>query len=162
MKTLKLIAPLVCILMLVSSCTKEEYYEDNGYKGNWFATEVTVPYDKWELVGKPDEIGSFYIYEVYIKELDTKYYNDAAPYYDGVISVAMYQNYKQSNEIQFPLPHIIYGVGYDPKGDEVYYSVQYSYDLQANGKIAFKIYVSDYLTNGFSLETKTFKISASW
>lgn len=162
MKTIKLIAPVLFMLFLISSCTTEEYYTEPGSDTNFFAKDIIVPASNWRLIGGENNINSYYECVVHIENLDSQYYPEFSPYYDGVITVSIYSNYQQNGEVQIPLPYTVYDA-YEQRPDEwVYRSVQYSYDIHADGSIAFKKYISDYYTEDLINYTEYFKVAAVW
>jgi hypothetical protein len=119
---------------------------------NWYTENLEVKERDWKLKGGEfNEIGSYY---------ECVFYN--VPYVDGVISVYMYNDFGTSAEVQIPLPYTVYGVEDAGDGSEIYYSIQYSYDIAVDGTIAFKVYVSDYMTGLFHPGTETFRVAIVW
>lgn len=154
MKTLRSISLLIIALLTISSCTTDEYYND-VYEETWHVEDLTVLGSHWNLVGNPNDIGSYYEYVFDGVPLDVSYYQ-------GVVTAYMYFGYKTPNEIQTPLPYTEYKHYINGDGEDAYYSIQYSYDVKANGTISFKIYVSDYFTGDFTPSTQDFRIAIVW
>ncbi|MDR2652333.1 MAG: hypothetical protein LBC68_08495 [Prevotellaceae bacterium] len=141
MKTIKLIAFALFSFAVLNSCT----VNDNNSE-RWYNEVIEV--GEWTLVGDPNEIGSYY-----------ESIWDGFPYIDGVINVYMYQDYGTNKEIQIPLPYTFYGIDVDPiTKEEYHYSIQYSYDIAIDGSIAFKIHVSDYITNTIPILREFFRV----
>jgi hypothetical protein len=155
MKTIKFIAVAVLSLVILSSCTEgsNRDYDQNIDTGqpNWYTENLEVKTSDWRRVGHEDEIGSYY-----------EYVFSGFPYEDGIISVYMYQNFGTPSEIQIPLPYTYYGVDILGNGEEVSYSIQYSYDIATDGTIAFKVHVSDYYTSLFHPGTELFRVAIIW
>ncbi|MDR2383981.1 MAG: hypothetical protein LBD76_08895 [Prevotellaceae bacterium] len=151
MKTVKLIALAIFSLAVLNSCTEENQgdpYYDYENPEKWYTENLTVKAVDWKLVGRVDEIDSYY-----------EYIFDGFPYTDGIINVYMYQNYGTNSEIQVPLPYTQYKVEILDDNSEIYYSVQYSYDIAKDGTIALKIYISDYYTGAFATSTEYFRVA---
>ena len=153
MKTIKFIALAIFSLAALNSCTegdsRDPYYDD-GNQEQWYTEILEVKYEDWKLVGNYNEIGSYY-----------EYVFNGFPYVDGIINVYMYVDYDTSKEIQIPLPYTEYRVEVLGNGDELHYSIQYSYDIAKDGTIAFKIYISNYMTASLErlLLTEHFRVA---
>ncbi|MDR1595192.1 MAG: hypothetical protein LBS43_12040 [Prevotellaceae bacterium] len=151
MKTIKLIAFAIFSFAVLNSCTdgtSDDPYYDETNQERWYTEKLEVRAGDWELIGLEDEIGSYY-----------QYIFDGFPYVDGIINVYMYQNYGTNSEMQLPLPYTHYGVDIKDNGEEVPYSIQYSYDIAKDGTIALKVYVSDYYTSLFRPGTEHFRVA---
>ena len=151
MKALKHIALLFIALITISSCDNN----DDIYEETWFVKDFEVKSNHWELIGNPDAEGSYYQYV----------FNGipaGVPYYDGITTAYLYFGYKTTSEVQTPLPFTEYLIGEDLNGNEVFYSVQYSYDVKADGTIAFKAHVSDYYTASINPGTQVFRVAIIW
>lgn len=156
MKILKHITLSIFILIAASSCTKEyyeEYYND-VYEESWHVKEFEILSNHWKLVGEPDQIGSYYEYIFDKVPLEVSYY-------DGVVTAYIFFDYKSKNETQTPLPYTEYLID-ATSGEEINYSVQYSYYVKANGTIAFTAHVSDYYTSLFNPGTQYFRLAIVW
>lgn len=152
MKALKHIALLFITLATLSAC------EDNNdiYEENWYHDDFEIRSNEWQLVGNPNEIYSYYecIYDG-IPLRDS--------YYNGVVTAYMYFDFGTKYEVQTPLPYTEYIVEKDKNtGEEIRYSIQYSYDVKPDGTIAFKAYVSDYYTGLFNPGTQHFRVAIIW
>lgn len=150
MKALKHIALLFIALITVSSCDNDDIYEET-----WFVKDFEVKSNHWELIGRPDQEGSYYQYV----------FNGipgGVPYYDGITTAYLYFGFGTSSEVQTPLPYTEYLIGDDGNGNEVFYSIQYSYDVKADGTIAFKAHVSDYYTASINPGTQVFRVAIVW
>lgn len=152
MKTLKHIALLLLTLVTLSSC---EENDDNLYQENWFAKDFEIRSSDWKLVGEPNDIYSYYECVVSGIPLNTSYY-------DGIVTAYMYFDYDSKYEVQAPLPYTEYIVETNAGGEEVNYSIQYSYDVKSDNTIAFKAYVSDYYTGYFHPGTQYFRVAIIW
>jgi hypothetical protein len=148
MKTIKLITVAIFTFAILNSCTEGV---TEGVSGNWFTQNLEVKARDWDLVGKIDEIGSYY-----------EYIFDDFPYVDGIINVYLYQNFGTKLETQTPLPYTRYEVETLENGKENYYSIQYSYDIATDGTIALKIHVSDYYTSLSWPDTEHFRVAITW
>jgi hypothetical protein len=149
MKTIKLIIITIFLLVIVNSCTLagDTYYENPE---RWYTETFEVYAEDWVLIGRGDEIGSYY-----------QCVFDDFPYVDGIINVYMYQNFGTPAEIQVQLPYIQYEVEILEDGSRNPYSIQYSYDIAQDGTIAFKIHVNDYWTKSLAaiLRTEYFRVT---
>lgn len=150
MKMLKNIALFIITLVTLSACNEDIYEEQ------WFVDDFEIKGSHWQLVGDPDEIGSYY-----------EYIFDRIPlnvsYYDGIVTAYIYFDYDSKYEVQTPLPYTEYHVATDPNtGQEIKYSIQYSYDVKADGTVAFKAHVSDYYTSLFNPGTQYFRVAIIW
>jgi len=144
MKALKHIALLCIALAIISSCTDEHY--TNVYEEDWFVDEFEVSNNHWNPVGGQNPYFE-YVFDKIPLEVS---------YYKGIVTAYIYFDYKTQKEIQTPLPYTEYR--YDSAND-VYYAVQYSYDVKADGTIAFKVHVSDYYLDGFNPGTQYFRVA---
>jgi hypothetical protein len=143
MKTIKFIALVIFAFVVLNSCIDGDSCTCPEPE-NWYSKIFEAKADKWVLVECSNEPGPYY-----------EYIFDNLPYVDGIISVYMFIDYNKPSEIQLPLPYTEYGVDMNSGP----YSVQYSYDIQKNGTIAFKIYVSDYKTGLLELLTEYFRVT---
>jgi hypothetical protein len=152
MKTIKFIALAIFSLAVLNSCTESDSrdpYYDDGNQEQWYTEILEVKYEDWKLVGRYNEIGSHYEYSF-----------NGFPYVGGIINVYMYIDFDKSTEKQIPLPYTQYEVEIID-GVRVPYSVQYSYIIEKNGTITFKIYVNDYYTESLEdlLLTEYFRVA---
>ncbi len=148
MKALKPISLLFITLIALSSC-----YRDN--EDVWFVDEFQVESRHWQLVGGVDQEDSYYEY-IFDR------IPDGEPYYEGIVTAYMYLDYNTDYEVQTPLPYTEYRLGTDGHGNDVYYSIHFTYDVKADGTIAFKAYVSDHYTGSFNPGTQTFRVAILW
>ncbi|MDR1340778.1 MAG: hypothetical protein LBK58_12105 [Prevotellaceae bacterium] len=152
MKTIKYIAVAIFSLAVFNSCTDSTNLPPEDFDvPNWYTENLEVKASDWKLVGGIDEIDSYY-----------EYIFDNFPYVDGIVSVYMYQNFDKNTELQIPLPYTSYEVDILDNGEEVYYSIQYSYDIARDGSIALKVHVSDYFTGLFRPDTEVFRVAIIW
>lgn len=151
MKALKNTLALLITLFAATSCEVNDVYEEE-----WYVEEFKIFNSDWQLVGTPDEIGSYYEYVFYQVPLEVSYHK-------GVVTAYLFFNYGTKDEVQVPLPYTEYMVDIDPNtNQEIHYSIQYSYDVKADGSIAFKAYVSDYYTKLFNPGTQHFRVAIIW
>ncbi|NDV63797.1 hypothetical protein [Bacteroides sp. 224] len=156
MKAFKILSIALLSLMTLNSCSDDVYYESEPvYQETWYVEDFRITPNMWKLVGEPGEIGSYY--RCVIGGLPLK-----DSYYDGVVTAYIYFDYDTPDEVQTPLPFTEYFIGRNSKNEEVPYSIQYSYDVAANGTIAFKAYVSDYYTDLFRPGTEDFRVAIVW
>ncbi|MDR0724736.1 MAG: hypothetical protein LBF59_01830 [Prevotellaceae bacterium] len=153
MKTVKFIALAIFALAMLNSCTEgdsRDPYYDEEYHETWYTEILEVRAGDWKLRGGVNDIGSYY-----------EYIFPDFPYADGIINVYMYTDFGTSSETQIPLPYTDYRVDVLGNGDEDHYSVQYSYDIAKDGTIAFKIYISNYMTEHLErlLLTEHFRVA---
>lgn len=150
MKVLKSIGIILLALITFNSCEEDV----DNYHEQWYVDEFKIEPNQWKLVGEPDEIGSYY--ECVFSGLPL---HDS--YYDGIVTAYMYSDYGTKHEVQAPLPYTIFYIdnvgGYEEK-----VSLQFSYEVRADGKIAFKAHVNDYFTSLFRPETIYFKVAIIW
>ena len=147
MKTLKHIALLFITLATLTAC--EDYYEETLY-----SDDFEVRSNHWQLIGDPNEVGSYYEYVHTGVPLNTSYY-------EGVVTAYLYLDYGTKYEVQTPLPYTEYIVE-KINGKEFHYSIHYTYDVKADNTIAFKAYVSDYYTGDFNPGTQYFRVAIIW
>lgn len=150
MKGLKFIAVAIVLLTAFTACN-----DDNVYEEKWYVQDFEVVSSDWRLVGQPGEVGSYYEYVFDKVPLEVSYYQ-------GIVTAYMYFNYKGNNEVQTPLPYTEYYVETNTANEEVNYSIQYSYDVMADGRIAFRAIVSDYYTQYFNPGTQYFRVAIIW
>jgi hypothetical protein len=141
MKTIKLIVLAMFSAAIFNSCTIEN-------QEKWYTDILEVNSRHWVLVGNLNEIGSYY-----------EYIFDGFPYSDGIVSVYIYENFGTTDELQIPLPYTYYGIDILDDGTEQHYSIQYSYDIAADGTIALKVHISDYMTELFRPGTEYFRVA---
>lgn len=151
MKALKHITLLFMALVTITSCTTD----DDIYEETWFVKDFEIQSNHWRLVGDLNDIDSYY-----------EYIFDKIPlnvsYYDGIVTAYMYFGFNTPGAVQTPLPYTEYKVAYDANDNEIYYSIQYSYDVKADGTIAFKAHISDYYTGDFNPGTQYFRVAIIW
>jgi hypothetical protein len=150
MKTIKFVVFAIFASVVFNACNVEDSGEDCTCPApeKWYTEILEVKATDWDPIGPKDEIGSYY-----------EYVFNGFPYVDGIINVYMFINYGTSAEIQVPLPYTEYGVDILEDDREKDYSIQYSYDIAKDGTIAFKIYISDYLTSFIPLYTEYFRVA---
>ena len=104
----------------------------------WKVIDYAIPRNAWELIGNPDDIGSYFYYVSDVPELTQAIYNDGA--------IVCYYRYRDDfgDNVQTPLPYTYYDIIVEG-GVEFPFSVQYSYDVMP-GSIAFKVVFSDFCT----------------
>jgi len=105
----------------------------------WKVFDFTVTRKAWELIGKPDEIGSYYYYVFDVPELTRAIYDEGL--------IVCYYRFKDDfgDNVQAILPYTYYDIFVNKWEEEFPYSVQYSYDVTP-GSIAFKVTFSDFYT----------------
>ena len=113
----------------------------DGTETLWWIKDFTVTSRMWELVGSPDEIGSYYRCIFDVPDLTAAIYDDG-----GIICYYRYVD-DFGDEVQTPLPYTYYDMVIE-NGVEFPYSVQFSYDVTP-GSIAFKLVFSDFFTGEF-------------
>lgn len=153
MKAMKFFAASLFFLTALTACTVEEYYTDD--KEEWYLEDFTIKSYDWTLVNGKNQIGSYFEYVFDKIPLDDSYY-------DGIVTAYTYKKYGTRDEEQVPLPYTEYHVDTNEWGDDIYYSVQYSYDVRKDGTISFKIYISDYFTGDFYPDTRPFRVAIVW
>lgn len=113
---------------------------------------IQVGVNQWTLVGAANEIGSYY----------QSVHNNVIPrdVFDNGMIVVYISLPKDGNvDVFTPLPYTIYGIEQDQHGNEIPYSILYTYDVGSDGSIAFKMYVSDYFTSNITLSPQTFFVT---
>ncbi|MDR2563141.1 MAG: hypothetical protein LBC98_04280 [Prevotellaceae bacterium] len=113
---------------------------------------ITVGVNQWQLVGTPDQIGSYY---------HAVFSNVVPPYIfeKGVIVVYIALPKDGGVDVFTPLPYTIYGIATDDQNNEFPYSILYTYDVGSDGSMAIKMFVSDYLTSTITLSPQTFYVT---
>lgn len=151
MKTFKFLS-LAFLIAFLSSC--EDNSNDDFYEEAWYIKDVTVSSNDWVLVGNPGQVGSYYEYIVYDVPLKESYYS-------GIVAGYMYMDFDTNNEIQMPLPYTEYFVD-NSSGYSENCAIQYSYDMMANGTVAFKAQPSNHNTQSFRPGKQHFRIAIIW
>ena len=140
MKKLKFIAIAIISLVAFSSCTEENPEE-------WYVENFEILSENWELIGRPDEVGSYY-----------QYIFDKIPlnvsFHDGIITAYLYLD----NGVQTPLPYIESALN---SVNELY-TLRFSYDIATDNTIAFKVHVNDDWTGRIRPGTERFRLAMIW
>jgi len=144
----KLLGCLVMFVLFFTACEgpmgpagrdgRDGWDGKDGVETKWWIKDFTIAKKDWQLVGKPDDIGSYFRCIFNVSEITRDIYNDGAiiAYYRFVDDFG--------DEVQTVLPYTYYWM--DVKGGIEYpYSVQFSYDTTI-GSIAFKLTFSDFYT----------------
>ncbi len=105
----------------------------------WFIKVYTIKSDEWELVMGEDELGSYYMAEVEIPELDEDIYED------GTVFCYMFQNI-DGLEVQTPLPFTIPYGETNQNGEELLWTETYAFDF-TEGSIGFYVNYSHFYTS---------------
>ena len=108
----------------------------------WWIKDFTIAEKTWELVGVPNDIGSYFRCVFNVPEITRAIYDDGA--------IICYYRYKDEfgDDVQTVLPYTYYDINVNNYGEEFPYSVQFSYDTMP-GSIAFKLVFSDFYTKDF-------------
>ena len=145
----RLLGFLVLIMMVISACEGPAGPMGppglNGLDGldgevtYWKIIDFNIARSSWELIGDPDEIGSYFYYVADVDELTQAIFENGA--------IICYYRYRDDfgYDVQTPLPYTYYDIFVNQWGEEFPYSVQYSYDVMP-GSIAFKVVFSDFYT----------------
>jgi len=131
----KLLRLLMIVVVIGSGCNKDDVPKLKNI-------EFSITRGMWELIGEPDEIGSYYYCIIDVPELTSNVCNK------GLIQCYYCYVDDFGDEVQTPMPFTFYGMDvYEESGYqwENPWSVHYSYDVTP-GSIAFKIVFSDFLT----------------
>ena len=107
----------------------------------WWLLDFTVTRQMWELIGDPNDIGSFYRCVFDVPDLSTAIYNDG-----GIFCNYRYKD-DFGDDVQTPLPFTYYDIDIRD-GVEFPFAVQISYDVTP-GSVAFKLVFSDFYTGDF-------------
>ena len=110
----------------------------DGAETYWFVKDYTIREGDWNLVGKVDELNSYYQARVDIRELDRDIYEK------GHVFCYMYQRV-DNRDVQTILPFTI-PVGKVTNGKEELWTETYSYDFSV-GRVTFYFNCSDFYTN---------------
>ena len=115
---------------------------ENAIPTEWAICDFEIIKYDWELIGRPNEIGSFYYYVFDVPEITPLIFDDGA--------VICYYQYRDDfgKNVQTPLPFTYYNISIDDYGNESPFAVQISYDVLP-GSIAFKLVFSDFYTGVF-------------
>ena len=113
----------------------------DGAETKWWIKDFTIAKSNWELVGNPNDIGSYFRCIYNVPEITRDIYNDGA--------IIAYYRYVDDfgDEVQTVLPYTYYDIVVD-NNNESPYCVQYSYDTTV-GSIAFKLVFSDFYTREY-------------
>ncbi len=124
---------------------------------NWKVYDFTISADKWELVGEPDGIGSYYMYV---------FENNHAPaelaqviQYKGEVTGFYLSHLDNGDEVLAPLPYIVYD-GISNEQGLWLWSEQYTFDYTRNS-VAFYALYNDFATEQRPM-TLTFRLSLKW
>ena len=105
-----------------------------------FEEEFSIKANDWNLYSdEPNMIGSYYYYVFDVPQITQKIYKDGL--------VICYYRYidEFGDEVTTILPYTFYHIDFNQFGEELPYSIQYSYDITP-GSIAFKVVFSDFYT----------------
>ncbi|MDR3094960.1 MAG: hypothetical protein LBU62_10035 [Bacteroidales bacterium] len=109
----------------------------------------TILGNAWELIGGPNEIGSYYSCLVEFPELDDVIYNE------GII-VCYYEHLDELGDLVLsPMPYSTYDMYTNDRDEEVQVSINYSYTV-SSGYIEFRLAYSDFYTSDFPPPSKCF------
>ena len=122
----------------------------DGAETLWWIKDFTVTGRMWELVGRPNDIGSYFRCVFDVPDLTTAIYDDG-----GIFCHYRYVD-DFGDEVQTPLPYTYYDMVVE-NGIEYPYSVQFSYDVTP-GSIAFKLVYSDFYTGDYPPASCKFRL----
>ena len=133
---------LLIIVLGSYSCTKETCKCKKDDLTQWKIVDFAVTRSMWELVGIPNDIGSYYYYVADVPELTNRIYNDG-------LFMCYYLFIDDSGyNVQTPLPFTNYDIILEDDR-EFPWSVHFSFDVMP-GSIAFKIVFSDFYTDDWN------------
>ena len=107
----------------------------DGLEAYWFVDDYLIRANEWQLVGRVDDLNSYYRASISINALNRNIYED------GNVFCYMYQTLN-NREVQTPLPFTI------PKANDEgeLWTETYSFDF-SQGQITFYFNCSDFYTN---------------
>ncbi|GHT78142.1 hypothetical protein FACS189464_1070 [Bacteroidia bacterium] len=126
----------------------------NGRDGSdayleWTTTKVTIARNAWELIGEPDEIGSYYRCLFEFPALTEDIYEEGI-----IICYYEYQD-ELGDWVLSPLPYSVYDMYKNDRNQEVQVSINYSYTVSP-GYIEFRLAYSDFYTGAFAPPAECF------
>jgi hypothetical protein len=152
----KLIGCLVMIMLAFAACEgpmgpagRDGWDGKDGAETKWWIKDFTIVKEnpkkdewQWQLVGEPNDIGSYFYCICDVPEITRDIYNDGA--------IIAYYRYVDDfgDEVQTVLPYTYYDIVVDNNDNEFPYCVQYSYDTTV-ASIAFKLVFSDFYTKEY-------------
>ncbi|MDR2467136.1 MAG: hypothetical protein LBD35_07070 [Prevotellaceae bacterium] len=145
------LAGIAVALAIAATSGCQDVVEGN----NWYTEHFVVNSTDWELLGEPNEAGSYFKFTFDKIPLDVSYSG-------GMVSVYNYITDRETGkEKQVQLPSEDYILEFGANA-EYYYSVKYDYAIGQDGTIDFIIYVSDYITEGLPLPTMRYRVVIVW
>ncbi len=125
--------------------------KDGSGGATWFNQTFTIQPNEWELKGKPDALGSYFVVEKSLPELSQTIYDERA--------VLAY--FQTKNGQKFGMPYVFHqGEAYD-NGKEYLWTQTYDYNFSV-GKVRFYLTYSDFFTSNTLDGPVTFYIVLLW
>ena len=150
----KIFCWIVVAALAFSACGKDGMDGKDGLDGlltYWKVIDFTVSRPDWVRKGEGDQIGSYFYYVFDVPEISQKIYDNGL--------IVCYYRFEDDfgDDVQTVLPYTYYDIIVDDYGNELPYSVQYSFDVTP-GSIAFKVVFSDFYTAEYDPPTCFFKL----
>ncbi|MDR1745686.1 MAG: hypothetical protein LBR49_00200 [Tannerella sp.] len=121
---------------------------------NWKIVTYVVHESDWQLIGQPDALESYFMYEFNENSLSNFIYTDGNVFGYRILDAGL------NSEVLTPLPHVVPHGEVLSNGSESLWTEIYSFDYMP-GSIAFYVHYSDFMT-GLRPPTCDFRIVMNW